>query len=77
MTKIRSPRYSVEQFGRTLECEAICKEAFGHLVRDSVAAGWREEEIALALADAAEDYVIYLATKPLQKYHAANSNLGR
>ena len=74
MTQIRSPRHSVEQFGRILECEAVCTEAFAQLVRNSVAAGWREEDIALALADAAEDYVVYLATKPAEKYRAANSN---
>ncbi len=74
MTTIRSPKYSAEDMGRSRECETTCKEAIIDVVRRAVAAGWREEEIALHLADAAEDYVIYLATRPSLKRMAANNN---
>jgi hypothetical protein len=60
--------------GRSRECEAVCKTAITDVVRRAVAAGWREEEIALHLADAAENYVMYLATKAKRKLMAANSN---
>jgi hypothetical protein len=74
MTNIRSPRYSAEDIGRSRECESVCKGAITEVVRRAIAAGWREEEIALHLADAAEDYVIYLATRPSLKRMAANNN---
>ncbi|UVC12686.1 hypothetical protein IHQ71_31660 (plasmid) [Rhizobium sp. TH2] len=39
-----------------------------------VAAGWRESEVALALADAFDDYCVYLAKRPVTTLFAANSN---
>ncbi|MEK1894828.1 MAG: hypothetical protein AAAB20_16395 [Rhizobium sp.] len=74
MTNIRSPKYSAEDMGRSRECEAVCNVAVTDVVRRAVAAGWREEEIALHLADAADNYVMYLATKPKRRLVAANSN---
>lgn len=40
----------------------------------AVAAGWREAEAALALADAADDYVLFLSERPRWTHVAANSN---
>jgi hypothetical protein len=74
MTDICSPRYGVDQFERSRECEAVCRQLITEVVRRSVAAGWREEEIALQLADATENYVLYLATKPKRRLIAANTN---
>ncbi|KQV83697.1 hypothetical protein [Rhizobium sp. Root1220] len=74
MTNISSPNYSAEDMGRSRECEAVCNAAINDVVRRAVAAGWREEEIALHLADAAENYVIYLATKIKRRLLAANNN---
>ncbi|WP_283194054.1 hypothetical protein [Rhizobium sp. AN80A] len=74
MTNIRSPRFNAEDIGRSRECESVCKGAITEVVRRAIAAGWREAEIALHLADAAEDYVIYLATKPDRRLKAANNN---
>jgi len=74
MTNINSPNYRAEDMGRSRECETVCKTAITEVVRRAVAAGWREEEIALHLADAAENYVMYLATKAKRKVMAANSN---
>ncbi|PKA44745.1 hypothetical protein [Rhizobium sullae] len=74
MTNIRPPQYSVEQLERSRDCDAICYEALTDVVRCAVAAGWREEEVALHLADAAESYIVYLATKPTRRWIAANSN---
>ncbi|MDM9625981.1 hypothetical protein QTL95_08745 [Rhizobium sp. S152] len=74
MTNIRSPRYNAEDTARTRECENVCSTAITDVVRRAVAAGWREEEIALHLADAAENYVMYLATKAERRLMAANNN---
>jgi hypothetical protein len=39
-----------------------------------VAVGWRENEVSLSLADAFDDYCIYLARRPTTTVVAANSN---
>ncbi|MDP9813293.1 hypothetical protein J2W42_006164 [Rhizobium tibeticum] len=74
MTNIGSAKYSAEDMGRWRECEAVSKVAVTDVVRRAVAAGWREVEIAHHLAEAADIYVIYLATKPKRRLMAANSN---
>ncbi|QFY60923.1 hypothetical protein FZ934_11150 [Rhizobium grahamii] len=74
MTNIRSPRYSAEDAARLRECAKACDSAITDVVRRAVAAGWREEEFALHLADAAENYVMYLAKRPDRRRIAANNN---
>jgi hypothetical protein len=39
-----------------------------------VQAGWRESEAALSLADAFDDYCLYLAEPPQLRPKAANGN---
>ncbi len=43
------------------------------MILEMVDAGWREQEVALQFADAAEDYVIDLAAKSELRDTAANS----
>lgn len=43
-------------------------------VFQAVAVGWREAEAAIAVADAADDYILFLAERPRRNYIAANSN---
>lgn len=43
-------------------------------VLQAVNAGWREAEAALAVADAADDYILFLSERPRPTYMAANSN---
>lgn len=74
MTQFTPPHYHVEQGQRSTECASLCKKAVETIVRTAVAAGWREQELALHLADAADEYVIYLATKRSKIWQAANSN---
>lgn len=54
------------------------REAFRAAVRDlivrAVSEGWREAEAALAFADAADDYVMFLSEQPPRNHVAANSN---
>jgi hypothetical protein len=44
------------------------------LINQFVQSGWRESEAALALADAFDDYCMYLAEKPKRALLAANTN---
>lgn len=74
MTQFTAPHYHVEQGQRTQQCAALCKSAVADFVLAAVAVGWREQEMALHLADAADEYVVYLATKPSKVWKAANSN---
>lgn len=54
------------------------QDALGEIVRDAVrqavSAGWREAEAAIAVADAADDYILFLAQRPRRTPIAANSN---
>lgn len=70
----QSPTYAADQIARSREGEKVFSRAFALFVREAVAAGWREQEAALLLADAAEDYVIYLATAADRRPAPANAN---
>ena len=72
--EIRAPKFSVYQGERARDCQSVFQVAMRELVVQAVRAGWREAEAALAVADAAESYVIYLAEKPKKHIKAANSN---
>jgi hypothetical protein len=71
---LEAPTYSPLDPRREHNARHIFSNAMRHLVLQAVRAGWREPEAALALADAADDYVLYLAQKPTRKLMAANSN---
>jgi len=74
MTHFVAPRHRADEHQRTKEAADACKAAIADMILSGIQAGWREEELALHLADAAESYVIYLATKPRRVLKAANSN---
>jgi hypothetical protein len=74
MTKFRPPSYRIFEQERARECQTVCRSAYSKLIAEAVALGWREQEIALELADAADDYVFYLGAKPRQSIVAANAN---
>jgi hypothetical protein len=61
------PRRSV-QFRQ--EAAAVARKVISQFVQT----GWRESETALALADAFDDYCMYLAEKPKRALLAANTN---
>lgn len=42
------------------------------LVDEAAALGWRREELALQLADLADDYVLYLASRPNERASTTN-----
>ena len=71
---IEAPTYSPLDPRREHDARHIFSDVMREVVLQAVGAGWRESEAAMALADAADDYVMYLAGKPSRKLMAANSN---
>ncbi|PZM15731.1 hypothetical protein [Rhizobium tubonense] len=61
MEKIASPQQHDDYPERWLDCESAVVSAFRQLVLDAVSAGWGEAEVALVIADVADEYVIELA----------------
>ncbi|MBZ9790927.1 hypothetical protein K9B32_12445 [Rhizobium sp. 3T7] len=48
---------------RALDREEVLASAFRDFVQRTLAAGWNEPEVALTLADIADDYVMALARR--------------
>ncbi|TCL64131.1 hypothetical protein [Rhizobium sp. BK251] len=63
MANIIGPRHPVDTAYRVVEREEVLASAFEDFVRQIVAAGWHESEVALTLADIADDYVMTLAAR--------------
>lgn len=63
MEKIPPPKHAGDYPDRPLDCEEAMALAFRILVRRALVAGWTEIEVALALADVADDHVLALARK--------------
>ena len=68
------PRHAPNDPRRARDAREIFRTATRDMLLDAVGAGWREAEAALALADAADDYVMFLAERPRRNHVAANSN---
>ena len=72
--KPRPPKYHPSDPRRAQDAQ----HAMGEIVRDAVlqaiTSGWREAEAAIAVADAADDYILFLAERPRRNHIAANSN---
>ena len=54
---------NVDERQKHLQRRAACKEAYSNLIEAAVVGGWRKEEIALEMADTAEDYIMELASQ--------------
>ena len=67
MTDIRSPLYSADDTRRARHCRNVFNEALSKLLGNAVAAGWRQEEVALQIADLADDLVMDLASRRLSR----------
>ncbi|MGO4568387.1 hypothetical protein AB4Z52_25850 [Rhizobium sp. 2YAF20] len=63
MEKITSPQQHDDYPERWLDCESAVNSAFRQLVLNAVSAGWREAEVALVIAEIADEYVVELADK--------------
>lgn len=71
---LRPPKYEPSDSRRSRDAKEAFEAAARELVVAAVSAGWREAEAALALADAADDYVLFLSQRPRRSHVAANSN---
>jgi hypothetical protein len=71
---IEAPTYSPLDPRRERDAKHFFADAARKLILQAVRNGWRESEAAMALADAADEYVMYLAQKPRRQLMAANSN---
>ena len=70
----RPPAYPASDVKRERDARDAMSGAARALIMQAVRQGWREAEAPTALADAADDYVMYLAQKPSRQIKAANSN---
>jgi len=57
-----APTFHVNDLRREAQCSRVFDKIARNTVISAINAGWRESEAALALADAAEHYVLYLAS---------------
>jgi hypothetical protein len=71
---LRPPKFHPTDPRHTRETRDAFRSAVRELVVEAVSTGWREAEAALALADAADDYVMFLSERPPRDHVAANSN---
>ncbi|AYG64018.1 hypothetical protein PY650_21780 [Rhizobium calliandrae] len=61
--KISAPQHAANDPYRVVEREEVLTGAFREFVLTAVAAGWKESEVALTLADIADEYVMALARR--------------
>ena len=59
--QISKPPHSFNDAYRAVEREEVLAVAFRDFVHATLVAGWKEPEVALTLADIADDYVMALA----------------
>ncbi|MGV3552921.1 hypothetical protein [Rhizobium sp.] len=71
---LQRPKFQPNDPRRTREVREAFDVAIRDLMVEAVGAGWREAEAALALADAADDYIMFLSEHPRRQMVAANSN---
>jgi hypothetical protein len=72
--KPRAPHFEPSDPRRSRDARETFAAALREAIVLAVSAGWREQEAALALADAADDYVMFLSDRPRRRHVAANSN---
>ncbi|AJD45170.1 MULTISPECIES: hypothetical protein [Rhizobium] len=61
--QISNPQHGASDPYRAVEREEVLAAAFQDFVQRALAAGWKEPEVALTLADIADDYVMALARR--------------
>ncbi|NLR97829.1 hypothetical protein HGP17_13505 [Rhizobium sp. P38BS-XIX] len=65
--QINKPQREVNDSYRAVEREEVLAVAFRDFVQVAITAGWSETEVALTLADIADDYVMALAGRVAEK----------
>ncbi|KQV70247.1 hypothetical protein ASC90_08975 [Rhizobium sp. Root1220] len=76
MREIRPPQYGFFDGNRGWERRAVFRRELQRLIDGAVRAGWREDEIALEVADLADEYVMKLARRKTAQapFLCANDN---
>ena len=72
---MKRPTFDVDDIQRIGECQRMFDQLTKEIILRAVEAGWRESEASIALADAADRYVMHVATQPRIVRQAANGNL--
>lgn len=72
--EFRGPTSGPSDRRRAAESRKAAEHIARQVVLQMVQAGWRESEAALALADAFDDYCLYLAEHPPHTLEPANCN---
>lgn len=68
MISIQAPQGDFDPDLRSLDCREAVELALYSLISEAETKGWRPAEIAMALADAAEDYILLLAQNGTSKH---------
>lgn len=71
---VKSPVSCAADRQRNCELTKLAGDTARKIVLAFVEAGWRESEVALAFADAFDEYCLYLAQRPGIELQAANVN---
>jgi hypothetical protein len=77
MSEIRPPQYGIYDDSRGFQRKAVFRRELQRLVKTAVSAGWREDEIALEVADLADEYVMKLAQKKIGRSGLSGANDNR
>jgi len=67
MIRIRAPHEDFDPDARFEDCREAVENVLRRFFSDAESKGWQLAEVALALADAAENYVMRLAETPAVK----------
>jgi hypothetical protein len=68
MLTIQPPQETFDPDVRFEDCREVVEVLLDRLVAEGEAKGWHPAELALAIADAAEDYVMRLAQRQIFKH---------
>ncbi|WP_208250395.1 hypothetical protein WGT02_11735 [Rhizobium sp. T1470] len=63
MINLQSVRDDATHDQRLLDCRADVEPALHQIIRDAKQKGWAPAEVAMAIADAADDYILLLASR--------------
>lgn len=77
MNEIRPPHYGIYDDSRGFQRRAVFRRELQRLIETAVSAGWLEDEIALEVADLADEYVMKLAQKKSSRSGLSSANDNR
>ncbi|MBB3966556.1 MULTISPECIES: hypothetical protein [Rhizobium] len=63
MINLQSARSDTNHDQRLLDCRADVEPALHQIIREAQKNGWAAAEVAMAIADAADDYILLLANR--------------